>query len=183
MDDSNPYSEGAGGYSGEGPFMSGTPSAGGSGAGMAASGMSLASVGLTATSDVLKGEGTASADEYKAEQLDRAAQYGDLQSQQYGAQATRNLTMTLGNMDAVRAAARGDPTSPTGAAVRDFVEATGTQQKTIKVDSILAQSQEDESNAAYLRQASSSALLSGDVSAGADVVKGIAGALPALALA
>ena len=55
---------------------------------------------------------------------------------------TRNLNITLGNIDAVRAAAHTDPTSPTGAAVRDYAETTGTEQKNIAVDSITAQAQE-----------------------------------------
>lgn len=157
--------------------------AGGGGAGGAASGLSLASMGLSAYGAITSSEGTAAADTYKAEQLDRAAQYGDLKATQTNAQMTRNLTITLGNIDAVRAAARTDPTSPTGAAVRDYAEQTGTEQKNIKVDSIMAQAQEDEANAAYLRKASSQALLGGDLTAGGDVLKGIAGALPALALA
>jgi hypothetical protein len=141
----------------------------------AASGLSLASVGLSAYSSILGGEATSSADQYKAEQLDRAAQYGDLKATQTNAQMTRNLSITLGNIDAVRAAARTDPTSPTGAAVRDYAESTGTEQKNIQVDSIMAQAQEDEANAAYLRNASSTALLSGDIGAASAGLKGLAG--------
>lgn len=153
------------------------------GAGGAASGLSLASIGFSAASSIMQGEGTASADTYKAEQLERAAQYGELKGTQTNAQMTRNLAITLGNIDAVRAAAKTDPTSPTGAAVRDYTEQVGTEQKNIKVDSIMAQAQEDEANAAYLRKASSDALLGGELGAGGAVLKGIAGALPALALA
>lgn len=157
--------------------------AGGSGAGGAASGLSLASMGLTAASAITSSEGTASADTYKAEQLDLASQYGTLKATQTNAQLTRNQAISLGQLDSIRAAARTDPTSPTGAAVRDYVEQTGTERKNIQVDSITAQAQEDEDNAAYLRQASKTALLGGDMAAGGDVLKGIAGALPALALA
>lgn len=155
----------------------------GGGAGGIASGLSIASIGFSAASSLEQGEGTASADTYKAEQLDRAAQYGTLKGTQTNAQMTRNLTISLGQLDSIRAAAKTDPTSPTGAAVRDYVSQTGTEQKNIKVDSIMAQAQEDESNAAYLRKASSDALLGGELGAGGAVLKGIAGALPALALA
>lgn len=141
----------------------------------AAAVLSLASTGFSAASDISKSQGTASADTYKAEQLDRAAEYGELKATQTSAQLTRNLVTTLGNIDAVRAANRTDPTSPTGVAVRDYVEGVGTEQKTTQVDSILAQAQEDTSNAAYLRDASSSALLSGDISAAADITKGLGG--------
>jgi hypothetical protein len=77
---------------------------------------------------------------------------------------------------------RTDPTSPTGAAVRNYTEAVGTEQRDIQVNSILAQSQEDEANAAYLRYASSQALLSGDVSAIADILKGASGAVSSFSL-
>jgi hypothetical protein len=155
----------------------------GGGAGGLASGLSLASMGFSAASSVLQGEGTASADTYKAEQLERSAQIGILKGNQTNATLTKNLAISLGTIDAVRAAARTDPTSPTGAAVRDYVEQTGTEQKNIKVDSIMAQAQEDESNAAYLRKASSDALLGGDLGAVGNILKGIGPALPALALA
>jgi hypothetical protein len=128
-----------------------------------------------ALGDIMKGYGKKSADEYKADTLDRAAEYGELKATQTGAQLTRNLNITLGNIDAIRAAGRDDPTSPTGAAVRGEVEQIGTEQKNIQVDSIMAQAQENEANAAYLRKAAGDALLSGYVSAGADVVKSFAG--------
>ena len=155
-------------------------SSAGSMAGNAASGLSIASLGLTAASQGIAAEGTATADQYKAEQLDQAAQYGELKASQTNAQMTRNLTMTLGNIDAVRAAAHTDPTSPTGNAVRDFVETTGTQQKNITVDSITAQAKMDEANAAYLRQASSSALLGGDIGIAGTVLSAAAKAAPLL---
>jgi hypothetical protein len=132
-----------------------------------ASGLSLAGLGFSAASSILNASGTAAADTFKAEQLERTAEYGELKATQTSAQLTRNLATTLGNIDAVRAAARTDPTSPTGAAVRDFTQQVGTEQKNITVDSIEAQAQMDEANAAYLRSASSTALLSGVLGAGA----------------
>jgi hypothetical protein len=159
-----------------------------------AAGFSLASAGFTAEGALLQGkgaqlqaQGVAAADTFKAEQLERAAEYGDLKAAQTAGQMTRNLNVTLGNIDAIRAAAHTDPTSPTGAAYRGMVEEVGGEQKGITVDSILAQSQEDTANAAYLRQASGRALLSGDISmqageitASADILKSISGAIPGL---
>lgn len=139
--------------------------------------LSLASVGLSVAGTMTQAQGTANADTYKSEVLQQQAQYGELKATQTNAQLTRNLTMTLGNIDAVRAAAHTDPTSPTGAAVRDYVEQTAIDQKNIKVNSITQQAQMDEGNSAYLRTASSEALLAGDLSAGAGVLKGIGGAV------
>jgi hypothetical protein len=153
---------------------------GGVSSGGAASGLSLASTGFQAFGSVESGMGTQAADDYKGEQLQQAATYGELKATQTNSQLTQNLNMTLGNIDAVRAAGHTDPTSPTGAAVRNQIEGIGTEKKNIQVDSINAQAQEDEANAAYLRQAGSQALLGGVLGAGGDVLKGLAGAIPGL---
>jgi hypothetical protein len=139
-----------------------------------AGGMSLASAGLDAYSTMLKAQGTADADEFQAQKLETAATYGDLKAVQTGGQMTRNLTQTLSNIDAVRAAANADPNSPTGAAMRDNAENIGTQNKTITVDSILAQSTQDRNDAAYYKSAASNALFAGDISAGAGILKAAA---------
>jgi hypothetical protein len=153
------------------------------GASLIPAALSAGSTALGATSSILGGEGKASADTYQAEQLDRAAQYGDLKATQTNAQLTRNLSISLGNLDAVRAAAKTDPTSPTGAAVRNQIETTDTEKKNIQVDSIMAQSQEDEANAAYMRNSASNALLAGDIGAGAGILgKNGLGGLPGLSV-
>jgi hypothetical protein len=140
-----------------------------------ASGLSLASVGLSAASSIVGAEGMAAGDTYKSEILQQAAQFGDLQATQVSGQMLRNLNVSLGNIDAVRAAARDDPTSPTGAAVRGYVEQTGTEAEQIKTQSILEQSQMDENQAAYLKSAANTALLGGDLSAGGAAFKGLSG--------
>jgi hypothetical protein len=86
---------------------------------------------------------------------------------------TRNLNTTLGNIDAVRAAANTDPSSPTGVAVRSNQEEIGTTNKNITVNSILQQSTQDRNDAAYYQSAASNALFAGGVGAAA----GLAGAL------
>ena len=139
--------------------------------------ISLASVGLQAGGAVLKGVGQSTGDTFQAEEATRKAEYAGLEASQKNAQMTRNLGITLGNMDAIRAAAKTNPTSPTGAAVRDYTEQVGTEQKDIAVDSLLAQQQMDEANAAYLRSASTTALLSGDIGAAGSVFQGLGGYL------
>lgn len=145
-----------------------------SGGGSAAGGNSLASIGLSAYATVLQSQGVASADEYQAKKLETAATYGDLKAVQTGGQMTRSLNQTLGNIDAVRAAAGADPSSPTGAAIRDNAETIGTDQKNITVNSILQQSRQDRNDAAYYRSAASNALLAGGVGAAAGIAKGLA---------
>jgi hypothetical protein len=143
----------------------------------AASGLSIAATGMKAYGDITKAQGTKAMDEYQAAQLERAAQYGELQATQTNAQLTRNMNITLGHIDAVRAAARTNITSPTGEAVRDYTEEQTTEQKEIQVANILSQVKQQEADAAYLRYAGNQALLTGEIGAGADVLGGIAGAL------
>lgn len=138
--------------------------------------MTIASAGLSAASQGMQAEGTAAADQFKAQQLDEAAKYGELKATQTGAAMTRNLVTTLGNLDAVRAAAHTDPTSPTGGAVRENVEALGNEQRGIKVAGIEQQVRVDESNAAYMREAGSQALLGGDIAIAGTLLKSIGGA-------
>lgn len=139
-----------------------------------AGGASLASIGLSAYATMLQAEGRAKADEYQAEKLESAATYGELKAVQTGGQMTRSLNTTLGNIDAVRAAAGTDPTSPTGAVIRDNQETIGSEQKGIVVNSILQQARQDKADSAYYRSSAKDALFAGKVGAAAGVFKGLA---------
>ena len=139
--------------------------------------ISIMGAGLSAFSGIEKASGQKQADEYQAEHLDRAAEYGRLKATQTSAQMTQRLNQTLGNIDVIRAAAHTDPTSPTGAAYRDYQEGIGETQRTITVQNILAQSQQQESDAAYLRSAGNSALLAGEIGAGGSLLGSIGGAV------
>jgi hypothetical protein len=136
--------------------------------------LSLGSMGLSFYSTILQAQGVESADDYQAQKLEQAATYGDLKAVQTNGQMTRALNQTLGNIDAIRAAANADPTSPTGAAVRDNAEMIGTDQKNITVDSITAQANQQRADAAYYRDAGNRAMLSGYISGGAQILKGLA---------
>jgi|SRR5271166_24479 len=142
---------------------------------MAAPIMSLASVGFSAAGSMMGAEGQANADKYQAEVLNREAEYGRLAADQTNAAMTRQLGNTLSRIDAVRAAQHMSPASPTGAEVRGQTEYLGNEQKEIKIGNILAQSQLDDSQAAYLRSAASSAMMAGQIGAGADIFKGLGG--------
>ena len=148
----------------------------GQAAGPAAAGMSMANVGLQMYSSYLSSRAAKAEDVFKAQQLEEQAQYGELKAVQTNAQMTRNLSISLAHLDAVRAAGHTDPTSPTGAAVRGTIEERGTEAKDITVENILQQSRMDEANAAYLRSSASNALLAGDISMVGDLLGGAAGA-------
>jgi hypothetical protein len=164
-------------------------SSGGSGgsSGSAAGGGSIASIGLQyyantlkADADTFRAEGEANAATFQAQRLDVAAKYGELKASQTGAQMTRNLNTTLGNIDAIRAAAHTDPTSPTGVAVRENTAAIGNEQRNITVDNIKTQTDQQVSDAAYYRTASANALLSGKMAHDADMTKAYADAFSSL---
>jgi hypothetical protein len=146
-------------------------------AGAAAGGLSLAATGFKMLGDYTSSRAMAGADVYQSELLEQQATYGRLKATQTNAQITKNLAITLGHVDAVRAAMHTDPTSPTGAAVRGEMEATGQMRKEITVENIMQQARMDEANAAYMRSQSSNALLSGDISMLAHGFQGLAGAM------
>lgn len=125
----------------------------------------IAGAGLAAGSTLMKAEGTQAADEYQAAELERAAEYGKLKAAQTFGQLTQRLNQTLGNIDSIRMAAHNDPTSPTGAAYRDFQESVGENQRSIETNSLLAQARRQESDAAYLRWAGGQALIAGRLGA------------------
>jgi hypothetical protein len=143
----------------------------------AAGGMSLAATGFTMLGEYTKSRAEAGAEKFKAEELEQQAQYGELKATQTNAQMTQRLAVTLGHIDAVRAAAHTDATSPTGAAVRGYREELGEQQKEITVENILQQSRRDEADAAYMRSNATNALLAGDISMVATGFEGLAGAM------
>ena len=143
----------------------------------AAGGLSLAATGFKVLGDYMSSRAEAGALGYEAQVKEQEAEYGRLKATQTNAQLTRNLAITLGHVDAVRAAMHTDPSSPTGAAVRGEMEATGQMRKDITVENILQQVRMDEANAAYMRSQSSNALLSGDIAMLGDAFKGMSGAL------
>lgn len=139
--------------------------------------MSIAGAGLGAYSQIVSAQGVQQGDIFKADILEANAKRGEVAAVQTGADYSRKLSVDLGNIDAMRAARHTDPNSPTGAAISGTHEQLGLAQKSIAVDNILAQSRQQESEAAYLRSAGKSALLSGYLGAGATLLKGIGGAL------
>jgi hypothetical protein len=143
-----------------------------------ATGASIASMGLSAYSDVLKGQAVQQADIFKAGILEENAKRGEAAAVETGGDLTRKLANDLGNIDAIRAASRTSINSPTGAAISDTFEQRGLLQKSITVDSIMAQAKQQQSEADYLRMAGSQALKIGYLSAATDAAAALAKATP-----
>jgi hypothetical protein len=140
----------------------------------------IGGAGLGAWGTIVQSQGVAAGDNFKAASLENAAQRGRVAAVQTGASASEKIASDLANIDGVRAAAHADPTSPTGAAVRDWNETLGLAKKSIDVDNIIAQSNQEASDAAYMRSAAKTALLSGEISAGAGLAGGIGQGLSGL---
>lgn len=141
--------------------------------GAAAPIMSLASVGLSAAGSYEKGVGQQAADNMRAAQLEEQAQYGRMAADETNANLLDKLNLTLGNIDAVRAASHTDPSSPTGAVIRDRTEMLGDQERQTRVGNINAQVSEDQASAAYMRSAGSFAMMQGEIGAGASLFGGL----------
>jgi hypothetical protein len=151
--------------------------AGGPSVGLQASGASIGSAGLKMYGDYLSSRGKAAGATYRAQTLEANAQRARVSAVQTGAAESQQLATTLGNIDAVRAAAHGDPTSPMAAAYRDSQEELGLTKKSIDVDNIMQQARQDDSDAAYLRTSAKYALLGGDVSMGSDALSALSKAM------
>lgn len=140
----------------------------------AAGGTSIASLALTVASDVTQGSATQSADDFKADRAQRAAEFGQVQATLTDVTMRENLNTTLGNIETIRAAAGIDPTSPTTAALMDRSEQLSDRQRMAAVGSQRAQSAEDLASADYLRRAGDFAVKQSYLKAGTDVAGALA---------
>jgi hypothetical protein len=156
--------------------------------GQLAAPLSIASVGFSALGKVSEGqaakagyEAKANDAEFAAQRAERAAEYGRIQADQTDAGLREELAITLGNIDAVRAASNVDPTSPSGVALKERETEVSDRQRRARVASIRAQANEDDrmaqygrSTATYLRRAGSGALRTSYINAAAGITGGIA---------
>lgn len=130
---------------------------------------SVASLALTVAGDITKGNATKAADDFKADRAERAAQFGELQATLTDTTMRENLNTTLGNIEAIRAAAGTDPNSPTGMALLDRSTQLSDRQREATVGSIKSQAGEDRASADYLRKAGDFAVTQSYLTAATDV--------------
>jgi len=140
---------------------------------------SIASLALTAASDVTKGKATQAADSFQASRLTQAAAFGETQANLTDSTMREQLNTTLGNIEAVRAAAGTDPSSPTSIALMDQSTDRSNTQRMAAVGTIKAQDAEDLASADYLKRAGDFAVTQSYLSAATDVASWAAKALTA----
>jgi hypothetical protein len=143
---------------------------GGGGFSPGASGTSLLALGLSAYSDVEKGAATQAADNFQADKATEAAKFGRLQADLSDTTMTEKLNTTLGNIDAIRAAAHVDPTSPTTGAVEQWQTELSERQRLAAGGTLRAQASADDASAEYLRKAGAFAQQQSYLNAGIDVL-------------
>lgn len=139
-----------------------------------ASGTSVASLGLTIASDITSGSGTKSADDFKAAQAERAAEFGITQANLTDVTMRENLNTTLGNIESIRSAANVDPSSPTTAALMDRSTALSDRQRTATVVTERAQAADDLASADYLKRAGDFAVKQSYLKSATDVASALA---------
>lgn len=141
----------------------------------------MLSIGLSAYSDVEKGAATQSSDEFQADKATQNAQFGRLQADLNDTTAREKLNTTLGNIDAIRAAAHVDPTSPTTGAVEQWQTEISERQRLATSGTLRTQAATDDASATYLRQSGQYAQSQGYLNAGIDILGGVAKGLTAAA--
>lgn len=139
--------------------------------------LSIASAGFSAAGSIMKGQGTAAADEYQAQRLEKQAEIGRVKAAETSAAMGEQLNMALGNVAVTRAAMKTDPSSPTTAAILDHNARVGDRQISTTVSNINRQAAQDESDAEYMRYAGDQALTNGYLGAAAGLVGNLAGGM------
>jgi hypothetical protein len=117
-----------------------------------------------------KGAATKVADEFQATKANEAAKFGRLQADLNDVTAREWLNTTLGNIDAIRAAAHIDPTSPTTQAVEQWQTQISERQRLAASGTLRAQASADDASAEYLRTAGAFAQQQSYLKAGIDVL-------------
>lgn len=119
----------------------------------AAGPLSAVSSVMSVAGGILKGQGEQSADDFQAAKLKRSTEYAKGAAVETDTQMRENLNLQLSNIDAVRAAANIDPTSPTTAALRDRTAMIGDRSRSIQVGNIMAKASQDEADSKYMTEA------------------------------
>jgi len=135
-------------------------------------GASIASVGFSAQAEREKARGDAAAAQFEADRAKRAAAYGRIRADQTDAQLREELSTTLANIEAVRAAQNVSPDSPTALALAGEETRVADRERRNRVFSIQAQADEDDRTALYKQRVASDALRSGNTRALAKLVGG-----------
>ncbi len=134
---------------------------------------SLASAGLSVASGIEQGQATSAAYKQKEADAQRVAFAAKTAADQTDSELRDELHVTLGNIDAIRAAAGVGADSPTGQAIRERETEVSDRQRRIRVGNLLSQADQSTADAAFYNSSASSAL-------GMGLLSGLAGGFKSL---
>ena len=137
--------------------------------------LTLGQVGFGAAGAIAKGAGDAAGYRHAEDKAQRMALAARTAADETDAQLREELTTTLGNIEAIRAAANIDPTSPTGLAIMDEEQRVSDRQRRIKVGSLKAQATQYDRDAAFYGSMAGPALGLGFLNAFSGGIKTLAG--------
>lgn len=136
----------------------------------AASPVSMASTALSgfgnAFGTIQSGSQQSQMDQFQAQNLQNAAEYGKAAAAQTDMTMRQQLQQTLGTMMASRGSANTEPGSPTGAAIMNRTQGQGDQQRAIQVGNQLAQVGQDETESAMYTTAANQTITDSYIKAG-----------------
>lgn len=139
--------------------------------------VSAALTGLQAAGGVMQGVAGRNAAKAQGEAALRQAEYGRIQAAQTDRAMRDQFEFTLGNIQAVRAAAGQDPNSPTGQTLTNFAQSQADMERQRKVSNVLTQVSEQERAARFYRRSGGNQMLGGLLSAAGSIARGVAGGL------
>lgn len=127
--------------------------------------MGLTAVGFAAqgVSMILDGMAEAEGRNFDAQKSERAKEIAFVNADQVDASRRQELSVTVSNIRAIRAAAGGSPDSPSGRAYIAEQESRSDRQRRIEVGGIRMQGRQYGEDAKFYRQAAKSALIGGFV--------------------
>lgn len=140
--------------------------------------MALGSTGLTVAQGVMQGKATAAGYAQKESQAQRTSFAARTAADQTDSALRDELSITLGNIDAIRAAAGVGSDSPTGLAIAGEQGTISDRQRRIKVGNLTSQADQAASDATYFKAAQSSALDMGWVTGIAGGFNKLSAAMP-----
>ncbi len=135
----------------------------------------LASAGLQVAGGISKARGEAAGYQYKEAQAQRQAFAARTAADQTDAGLRDELSVTLGNIAAIRAAAGVGADSPTGMAIEDRNATISDRQRRIRVGNYMTQADQSDADARYFNYAAGSALETGYLNAFGTGLKSLSG--------
>jgi hypothetical protein len=137
-------------------------------------GLQLGGLALSAVGGLQAAKGQAAGYQYAAAAADRKARAARTAADETDAALRDELQTTLGNIEAVRAAANVTPDSPTGIALLNRETDVSDRQRQIRVANLRAQGAQSESDALFYRYSAGAALQAGQLGVFGKTLSGLA---------